>query len=162
MELNTSRLCITLLLLVLPPSAIATTVNRCQDQSGRLTFTALACPEEQEATAHTVNPTSGTTLVLQPALSKPAASEKRTIREVVVVGKRDDGCGNILSPEQRRRAIIDRKTSVGMSKRDVEGALGKPDKITSRNAEVRYYYAEKKGHSRQVIFDEHGCVKARR
>ena len=78
------------------------------------------------------------------------------------MGQRDDGCGNVLNAQQRRKAIINYKTPTGMTKRDVESLLGKPDKIVSRNAEVRYVYSEKKGHSRQVIFDEHGCVKGKR
>ena len=161
MPLNTGNLFITLLLFS-PLSAGATTVNRCQDQSGSVTFTTLACPSGQVITPQGVNPTSGMTFILPPPPAKTDTLQERKSSEVVVVGQRDDGCGNILSAEQRRKAIINQQTPTGMSKRDVENLLGRPDKIISRNAEVRYVYDEKKGRSRQVSFDEHGCVKGKR
>ncbi|MGA3680493.1 DUF4124 domain-containing protein [Pseudomonas graminis] len=161
MPLNTEKLFITLLLFS-PLGAGATTVNRCQDQSGNVTFTTLACPSGHTTAAQGINPASGTTFTLPPPPAKTDALQKRKSNEVVVVGQRDDGCGNILSAEQRRKAIINQQTPTGMSKRDVENLPGRPDKIISRNAEVRYVYEEKKGRSRQVSFDEHGCVKGKR
>jgi hypothetical protein len=161
MPLNTEKLFITLLLL-LPFGVGASTVNRCQDQSGSVTFTTLSCPSGQTTTPQGINPASGMTFTPTPPTSKAEETKDRKSREVVVVGQRDDGCGNILSAEQRRKAIINRQTPTGMSKRDVENLLGRPDKIISRNAEVRYVYEEKKGRSRQVSFDEHGCVKGKR
>ncbi len=161
MPLNTEKLFITLLL-VLPLGAGATTVNRCQNQSGSVTFTTLACPSGQAITQQPINPASGTTFTPPPPASKADTPRDGKRREVVVVGQRDDGCGNVLSAEQRRKAIINQQTPTGMSKRDVENLLGRPDKIISRNAEVRYVYDEKKGRSRQVSFDEHGCVKGKR
>ncbi|MCF7536490.1 DUF4124 domain-containing protein [Pseudomonas petrae] len=161
MPLNTEKLFITLLLF-LPLGAGATTVNRCQDQSGSVTFTTLSCPSGQATTPQGINPASGMSVAPPPPASKVDTPQDRKSREVVVVGQRDDGCGNILSAEQRRKAIINQQTPTGMTKRDVESLLGRPDKIISRNAEVRYVYDEKKGRSRQVSFDEHGCVKGKR
>ena len=48
-----------------------------------------------------------------------------------------------------------------MTQRDVESALGKPDKITTNDGQTRYHYADDKGNKRQVNFDEYGCVKAK-
>lgn len=161
MPLNTQKLFISLLLFS-SLDAGATTVNRCQDQSGSVTFTTLSCPSGQAKTPQDINPASGMTFTAPSPASKAHAMRAPKSREVVVVGQRDDGCGNILSAEQRRKAIINQQTPTGMSKRDVESLLGRPDKIISRNAEVRYVYEEKKGRSRQVSFDEHGCVKGKR
>ncbi|MCF5674265.1 cell envelope protein SmpA, partial [Pseudomonas syringae] len=36
------------------------------------------------------------------------------------------------------------------------------DQITTRNGELRYEYAQKKGRSNSVTFDEDGCVKGKR
>ncbi|TDV54718.1 hypothetical protein EC919_104461 [Pseudomonas graminis] len=161
MPLNAKKLFITLLLF-LPVGAGATTVNRCQDQSGSVTFTTLSCPSGHTTAPQGINPASGTTFTAPPRGTTADTPRDRRSREVVVVGQRDDGCGNILSAEQRRKAIINQQTPAGMTKRDVENLLGRPDKVISRNAEVRYVYEEKKGRSRQVSFDEHGCVKGKR
>jgi hypothetical protein len=147
-------------LLFLPVLATAATVHRCEDANGKITFTTLACPAGHELklqNAH--NPLPGT--VVTP-LSPSEAKTRKKSEELVIVGQREDGCGNILSAEQRRRAIINQQTPAGMTKRDVESLLGKPDKIVGRNAELRYVYEEKKGKSRQVTFDEKGCVKGKR
>jgi len=146
-------------LLFFPVLATATTVHRCEDANGKLTFTTLACPAGHELklqNAH--NPLPGT--VLPPSPPSETKPLKRS-EELVIVGQRDDGCGNVLNAEQRRRAIINQQTPAGMTKRDVESLLGKPDKIVGRNAELRYIYEEKKGKSRQVTFDENGCVKGK-
>ncbi|UZJ59271.1 outer membrane protein assembly factor BamE [Pseudomonas sp. KU26590] len=161
MPLNTENLFITLLLL-LPLGAGGTTINRCQDQSGSVTFTTLSCPSGQAITPQAINPASGMSFTPPTQTEKADNLQKPKRNEVVIVGQRDDGCGNILSAEQRRKAIIDQQTPTGMTKRDVESLLGRPDKIISRNAEVRYVYEEKKGRSRQVSFDKHGCVKGKR
>jgi hypothetical protein len=147
-------------LLFLPVLATAATVHRCEDEHGHITFTTLACPLGHELklqSAH--NPLPGTVV---PSSSPKETKTRKRNEELVIVGQRDDGCGNVLSAEQRRRAIINQQTPAGMTKRDVESLLGKPDKIVGRNAELRYIYEEKKGKSRQVTFDENGCVKGKR
>jgi hypothetical protein len=147
-------------LLFLPVLATAATVHRCEDEHGHITFTTLACPAGHALklqNAH--NPLPGTVATPSPTTESKA---RRRSEELVIVGQRDDGCGNVLSAEQRRRAIINQQTPAGMTKRDVESLLGKPDKIVGRNAELRYVYEEKKGKSRQVTFDENGCVKGKR
>ena len=49
-----------------------------------------------------------------------------------------------------------------MTQRDVESLLGRPDKVTHNNGELRYVYNQKKGRSNTVTFDENGCVKGKR
>nr|WP_246771589.1 outer membrane protein assembly factor BamE [Pseudomonas syringae] len=100
--------------------------------------------------------------MLPPASTAQTAREKPADQTVVVVGTRDDGCGNRLSAEQRRAAIINQRTPPGMTQRDVESLLGRPDKVTNRNGELHYVYNQKKGRSNKVTFDEHGCVKGKR
>ena len=78
-----------------------------------------------------------------------------------MVGTKQDGCGNQLSSSERRRAVIRQQVRGGMTQRDVESALGKPDKITTNDGQTRYHYADDKGNKRQVNFDEYGCVKAK-
>ena len=153
-------------LLMLPLCALATTVHRCEDEAGKVTFTTLGCPEGQVLELQEAfNAPPGTPASYLPsaeATSRSTQSATSTPKDLVVVGQRDDGCGNRLNADQRRRAIINLQTPAGMTKRDVESMLGKPDKIISRNDEERYVYNQKKGRSNQVTFDENGCVKGKR
>lgn len=149
-------------LLCLPLAAQATTVQRCEDASGAITFTSLGCTSEQlsqQVNAYNAPPGSVTPALL------PEHDDRRVrapVRDLVVAGQRDDGCGNRLSAEQRRTAIINQRTPPGMTQRDVESLLGRPSRITQRNGEMRYHYAMKNGRSNQVTFDEDGCVKGKR
>ncbi|KPW71487.1 hypothetical protein ALQ65_03127 [Pseudomonas syringae pv. coriandricola] len=153
-------------LLYLPAHVAASTVQRCEDAAGKVTFTTLGCPEGHSTQMQRAfNAPPGTRIELlppAPAHSREAERRKTLPRELVVVGTRDDGCGNRLSAEQRRAAIINQRTPPGMTKRDVESLLGRPDKITNRNGELRYVYEQKKGRSNSVTFDEDGCVKGKR
>ncbi|WP_046270715.1 outer membrane protein assembly factor BamE domain-containing protein [Pseudomonas syringae] len=151
-------------LLCVPASATASSVHRCEDASGKITFTTLGCPDGHSIRLQRAfNAPPGTRIdVLPSASTAQTAREKPTDQTVVVVGTRDDGCGNRLSAEQRRAAIINQRTPPGMTQRDVESLLGRPDKITNRNGELHYVYNQKKGRSNKVTFDEHGCVKGKR
>ncbi|RAU45831.1 MULTISPECIES: cell envelope protein SmpA [unclassified Pseudomonas] len=150
-------------LLGLPVYGWTATVNRCEDERGHITFTTLSCPAGQASRLQKADsPLPGSRPPTILTSTKAAKPTKQPSEDLVIVGQRDDGCGNVLSAEQRRKAIINQQTPTGMTKRDVESLLGKPDKIIGRNSEVRYVYAEKKGRSRQVAFDEHGCVKGGR
>lgn len=161
MPLDIRKTVITALLL-LPAAAGATSVHRCEDESGNITFTTLSCPPGQLQKSLSVNSPLPGTVPIAPSSVKEVVKRQPENNELVVVGQRDDGCGNVLSAEQRRRAIINQQTPAGMTKRDVESLLGKPDRIIGRNAGLRYVYEKKKGRSRQVQFDEHGCVKGTR
>lgn len=143
----------------------ASSVQRCEDARGNVTFTSLGCPAGhamQQQKAYNAPP--GSTTHLLPFVDHPERKPATPVRgpEIVVVGERDDGCGNRLSADQRRRAIINQQTPAGMTLRDVESLLGRPDKVISRNGETRYVYQEKKGRSSQVTFDDNGCVKGKR
>ncbi|MGV8919416.1 MAG: cell envelope protein SmpA [Pseudomonas sp.] len=162
MRINTRTVVLaTLLGFALP--ALATTVQRCEDDQGNITFTSLGCPSDHHTQSYeTYNAPPRGTAPLLPEYQPPAhssADRQNTHKELVIVGQRDEVCGNLLSDKQRRQAIIKQQIRLGMTLRDVESALGKPDKIVKRNAETRYSYTEKKGGSQQVIFDENECVK---
>ncbi|MBD8574470.1 cell envelope protein SmpA [Pseudomonas syringae] len=135
-------------------------VQRCEDASGTITYTSLGCQGQQQGQqVNAYNAPPGSRQHLLP----PGKTDRRTQpRELVVVGQREDDCGNRLSPEQRRSAIINQRTPAGMTRRDVESLLGRPDRISQRNGEMRYHYALKGGRSHQVMFDEEGCVKGKR
>ncbi|KPY56961.1 outer membrane protein assembly factor BamE [Pseudomonas syringae] len=151
-------------LLCISATATASSVHRCEDASGKITFTTLGCPDGHSSRLQKAfNAPPGTRIdVLPPADTAHTVREKPADRTVVVVGTRDDGCGNRLSAEQRRTAIINQRTPPGMTQRDVESLLGRPDKATHRNGELHYVYNQKKGRSHKVTFDEHGCVKGKR
>ena len=110
------------------------------------------------------NPTPGKGKAVPLAKTKKPRSKAKSKdknEQLVVVGTKQDGCGNRLSSSERRRAVIRQQVRGGMTQRDVESALGKPDKITTNDGQTRYHYADDKGNKRQVNFDEYGCEKAK-
>ena len=141
----------------------AASVFRCVGADGHVTFTRHGCASDQEqhlqdARNHT--PSSGKPIPLATPGRRQATATKST-SELVVVGQQDDGCGNLLTSSEKRQAIIRKDIRRGMSRSDVESSLGKPDRVTASNGQERYHYREKRkgGNSRQVSFDEAGCVK---
>lgn len=144
---------------LLHSAAQASTVFRCEDAKGHITYTLHGCPEDEHLNlqeAH--NPTPGKGKAVPLAKShKP--NRQKTDRQLVVVGTQQDGCGNRITGSARRTAMIRQQVHGGMTQSDVESALGEPDKITSHDGQVRYHYADRKGNTRQVTFDESGCVK---
>jgi hypothetical protein len=155
-------------LLALSPHLQASSVQRCEDAMGHITFTSIGCPSGQDMQwQKAYNPPPGSSTPMLPGAEPRGSAVRKTTRpaageDILVIGQRDDGCGNRLSAEQRRRAIINQQTPPGMTRRDVESLLGKPDKVITRNGETRYTYQEKKGRSSQVTFDENDCVKGKR
>jgi hypothetical protein len=156
-------ICAGLCALLLHPSTHASTVFRCEDAKGHITYTLHGCPENasldlQEA----YNPTPGKGKAVPLAKTKKSrskAKDKEKDEQLVVVGTKQDGCGNKLSSSERRRAVIRQQVRSGMTQNDVESALGEPDKVSSNDGQTRYHYADDEGNKRQVTFDEHGCVK---
>lgn len=158
------------LALGLPPFATAASVFRCVDAAGKVTFSQRGCPiDQQQALQRAENPTPGNGKPVPMATPKKKvagksgkAEKQQNERELVVVGAQDDGCGNLLDASQRRQATIRREVRDGMSRADIESAFGRPDKVSTQNGQVRYTYeADGNGRSRQVAFDEAGCVKTK-
>ncbi|WP_258198088.1 outer membrane protein assembly factor BamE [Pseudomonas viridiflava] len=155
--------CISLLLV--PLTVSANTVQRCEDAAGHIMFTTLGCLEgqiSQSQRAFNAPPGSSQGLMLPPKEARETQNGMNRNKEIVIVGQKEDGCGNTLSADQRRRAIINQRTPPGMTRRDVESLLGRPDKVSNNNGELRYEYNLKKGRSNTVTFDERGCVKGKR
>ena len=142
------------------PPAVASAAQRCEDASGHVTFTTLGCPGNQagESREFFNAPPGSVAAAVEPGRDRPGRNT--ATKEVVVVGQRDDGCGNRLSGQARRQAIINNRVVPGMSVREVESLLGRPAKAQHRNGELRYQYEDrKKKVSHQVTFDSQGCVK---
>ncbi|MEB0048219.1 MULTISPECIES: cell envelope protein SmpA [unclassified Pseudomonas] len=150
-------------LLWLPTWAPATMINRCASPDGSVTFTTMSCATGDSLSHQDVKPfTPGTTAAVMPEASDHATSGKNIKRrEPTVVGQSEDPCANVINAKQRREAIINQRVISGMTQRDVESALGKPDKISIRNSTTNYRYELKQGRTAQVSFDEKGCVKGK-
>ncbi len=89
----------------------------------------------------------------------PDRSESESL---AIVAERDDGCGNRVTGSERRSAIINKQIRAGMTRSDVESALGRPESITSSNGRDRLRFRNSSGQVRTVSFDEYGCVLGRR
>ncbi|HHW1845644.1 TPA: outer membrane protein assembly factor BamE domain-containing protein, partial [Pseudomonas aeruginosa] len=94
--------------------------------------------------------------------TKKASIGRKSV-PLAVIGEREDRCGRRLDEKERRKAIVEQRIMAGMTRSDVERALGKPDRVSGNNAEVRYQYkADKRRGARSVSFDQEGCVKGKR
>lgn len=151
-------------ILLYPSLSLGSNVFRCETSKGQVTFAQHGCPGEQAQQlqqAHNPTPGSGKPIPLAKTRQTRRSAKQQREHEVIVVGMQQDDCGNRLSSSEKRTAIIKQKISSGMSRADVESSLGKPDRITQHNGQARYLYRDKKGNSRQVSFDEAGCVKGK-
>jgi hypothetical protein len=151
-------------ILLCPLPTLSSTVFRCEDAKGHVTFTRQGCPNEHsQSLQQAYNPTPGSGKPVPLAKPRKASreSKKKDEYELTVIGVKQDGCGNHLNSSERRAAIIKQQIRLGMSRSDVESSLGKPDKVTEQNGQTRYVYQGKKGNKRNVSFDEAGCVKGK-
>lgn len=162
-------ICASLCALLLYPGhdTYASTVFRCEDESGRITFTLSGCPTHASQSlqnAHNPTPGQGAAIPMAQTTQKTSRKKRSPTDEptLTVVGSKQDGCGNQVTGSERRTAMIRQQVRSGMTQSDVESALGEPDKVTSQNGDTRYHYADQQGNKRQVTFDEHGCVKSKR
>lgn len=149
--------------------ALASTVFRCEDANGHITYTRSGCPQDTHTalqSADNQTPGQGKPTPLAKASkkqsSKSSKSDKDNEMQVLVTGGKQDGCGNRVTGSERRNAIIRQQIRSGMTQSDVESSLGKPDKVTTQDGLTRYQYADTDGNRRQVTFDESGCVKSKR
>ncbi|MCP1626609.1 outer membrane protein assembly factor BamE domain-containing protein [Pseudomonas nitroreducens] len=165
------------LLIPLVPTSEAASVFRCTAADGSVLFSQYGCPtERQQEIQEANNPTPGSgepvpmAIPQETVAQKPGARSKGQGKEaeresVVVVGEQQNGCGNRVTGSARRKAIIEGRVRTGMTRRDVESALGRPDRTSQHNETLRYHYEADKQHgARTVTFDEDGCVmgKAKR
>jgi len=143
----------------------AANVYRCVDEAGHLTFTRQGCPANQSGQLQeALNPTpgSGRAVPMAKPIPRRKISPTETDRQLTVVGKQDDGCGNRVTGSARRNAMISQQILPGMTRADIESTLGTPDAVIGRNGQVQYRYNSDKDRTRTVNFDEHGCVRGKR
>jgi len=143
-------------------SAQAATVYRCEDASGHLTFSASGCAPDSESSlqaAENARPGGAKPTLM----AKPKVAPRKVAPEPTVVAAKADGCGDLLSARERRQAIIRGQVKAGMSRADVENALGQPRRISQLDTVTRYHYdaRNRQERARLVTFDENGCVRRR-
>lgn len=154
-------------IMLCPTPLLASSVFRCEDGNGHITFTRHGCTESQQQhiqDTHNPRPGSGAAVPLaipQPATKNAVASS--TSSSLTVVGEPQDGCGNAVTGSARREAIIRKQVRAGMTRSDVESALGKPERISRRNGQTTYHYASKYNSERRTVsFDQNDCVTGKR
>ena len=154
--------CYALLFTITP--ALATSIYRCVDETGHLTFTRQGCPHQQTTERQQAfNPTPGSGKPVPMAKAhKQRPGQQKQEQALTVVGEPDDGCGNRITGSARRNAMINQQSRPGMTRADIESTFGKPDSITSRNGQTQYRYTASKGRTHSVSFDENGCVLGKR
>ncbi|WP_222911433.1 DUF4124 domain-containing protein [Pseudomonas sp. DNDY-54] len=153
-------------LLFIGTPAFAANIYRCADETGHITFTRQGCPTSQTAQiqdARNPTPSSGKAVPLAtPRAQRNGRHKQATARQLTIVGEQDDGCGNRLTGNARRSAMIGKRILPGMTRADIDSAFGTPDAVTSRNGQVQYRYVSDNGRTRTINFDEHGCTRGKR
>ena len=144
-------------------AAQAATVYRCEDANGHLSFSATGCALDSASSlqdADNARPGGAKPTLM----AKPRAPARRIAPHApTVVGTKADGCGDLLTASERRQAIIRGQVKAGMSRADVENALGQPRRISQLDTVTRYHYdaRNRQERARLVTFDENGCVRRR-
>ncbi|MDA7086004.1 DUF4124 domain-containing protein [Pseudomonas sp. SA3-5] len=152
-------------ILLCPLPLMASTVFRCEDGNGHVTFTLRGCPAGHTLylqDAYNATPGSGKPTPLAKSTKPSRRKVAKKTSTLVVVGEQQDGCGNLVTGSERRTAIVKQQIRSGMNRSDVESSLGTPDRVSSQNGQTRYHYRDQQGNSRQVSFDENGCVRGKR
>ncbi|SDF72347.1 outer membrane protein assembly factor BamE domain-containing protein [Phytopseudomonas seleniipraecipitans] len=154
-------------ILLCPTPLLASSVFRCVDDQGHITFTRHGCTESQQQhiqNAYNPRPGSGAAVPLaipQPTNKSPPASSNAS--SLTIVGEQQDGCDNAVTGNARREAIIRKQVRAGMTRNDVESALGKPERISRRNGQTTYHYVSKHNSERRTVsFDQNDCVAGKR
>lgn len=157
--------CLLPLLALMAMDSPAATLFRCEAADGRVGFHQHGCPPDQAQSrqrAHNPTPGSGKPVPLarqEPARRQAAPGGGGT----VVVGEREDGCGNQLDDRERRTAILQKRIRTGMTRADVESAFGRPDRVSQLDERQRYHYDARPGQGRRTVtFDEFGCVQGKK
>ncbi|MCF7202187.1 DUF4124 domain-containing protein [Pseudomonas oligotrophica] len=157
LKLTTSICC----LLLCSSHAAAATVYRCVDEAGRISFRQQGCPEKDNGSVQEIDSAGPSSGKVRP-MATPHKHKSRADAELVVVGVQDNPCGATLTGQQRRRAIIEKHIQPGMTRADVESALGKPDDVTTSNGKARLRYRNSQGRTQVVNLDPQGCVVGNR
>lgn len=154
-------------------NAQAATVYKCVDASGKVTFTQHNCPEAAKlndvVSAHNARPSgSGESAVMAtPNRSAPAyrssQSASVTSNGVTVVGgsRTKPQCDTGLNDRDLRTAKVRGEVVEGMSRKDVEGMYGKPNRdghAQGRGAST--YRRDRRLEVTHVNYGQGGCVSS--
>lgn len=152
-------------ILLSPTTLPASSVFRCEHGDGHITFSQYGCSESQQQRiqdTHNPNPGSVVTPLTRPEPMPKSATEPSE-KTLTVIGEQQDGCGNAVIGSARREAIIRKQIRTGMTRKDVESALGKPQRISQRNGQTTYHYTSKDNSERRTVsFDQNDCVMGKR
>lgn len=131
-------------------SAYATTVNKCVDATGKITFTQSVCSGGVQAEAVKIVQSSGG-FDMSDALRSESFSEP-VERAPIVEPER----GSCLphSSQKIRTAIIQERVMVGMKSSDAIKALGRPFRINrSSHGNAQWVY-----NGLYLYIDDYGCI----
>ncbi len=156
--------CCTLLLLSVDTPLQAASVFRCEDSRGHITYTQQGCPADQQLdiqSADNLPPGADAPVTMAPGITSALKKARKSTpaKDLTIVAEQQDGCGNRVTGAQRRTAIIRQQIRAGMTREDVESALGKPDEKSTANGDTQYIYTTNDGTRRKINFDQNGCVK---
>lgn len=152
--------------LLLYPSApaSASTVFRCEDSKGHITYTLHGCPGQRQQGLQEATTPRPAKARPSPGQDQEAAQQARAKDEqLVVVGTKQDGCSNQLQQQRTARAVIRQQIRSGMTQRDVEEARSASlTRSPTNDGQTRYPLHRRQGQQTPgELQSEYGCVKAK-
>lgn len=131
-------------------STYATTVNKCADAAGRITFTQSACSGGVQAESVKIVQSSGG-FDMSDALR--SESFKEPVEQAPIIEPETGACLP-HSSQKIRTAIIRNRVMVGMKSSDVIKSLGRPFRINrSSHGNAQWVY-----NGLYLYIDDYGCV----
>lgn len=142
--------CVLLLLGASP--AMATSLYKCIDSNGHVTFTQQACQDGSGGKEMEVKSSSKGMLIADPnQIPPPAESAAR---------RNYNQCGD-LTQVDIRSLVGNRQIQVGMTAEDAAESWGRPSKINSSSyGNDQWVYSRANGDSQYIYVDGNGCVTA--
>lgn len=160
---GSSNTLLSFILWALFSTANASSIQRCEDAQGRITFSQHGCPSEQlqqQISAHNPTPGGNQPRTMAGHQTRPETAP-RPVNDIMVVGQREDGCGNRVNGTERRTAMIRQQVLPGMTRADVLSSLGTPQRISRHNAHEQFHYTRADGSRYSIRFDHNGCVSGK-
>ncbi len=135
----------------------AAQVYKCTANNGAITFNDSGCPDNSMQSTYPLQAPMTIPGLSQSTIKQALAAQKKTPVRVTVVADNKHPCGTV-DLAQRRSDLVRKQVKSGMSQAEVESMFGKPLSQRSNNGKLSASYRSGKNKTRNVRFDQNGCV----
>ncbi len=135
----------------------ATQVYKCTTNNGAVTFNDSGCSDNSVQATLKLHAPMTIPGLSQSTIKQNLSAHKKNPVRVTVVTDNKHPCGT-TDQAQRRSDLVRKQVKSGMSQAEVESMFGKPLSQRSNNGKVSASYRNGKNKTRNVRFDQNGCV----